>query len=187
LRAAGEIGMEFDAHVLASRTPNAFALPGGKIYLLDGLLQRAQSADEIAGVLAHEMGHLKHRDSMRRLIQTGGTSFLLGLLFGDVTGAGAVILVVRTMLNASYSRDQEQNADGFAIEVMRRLGRSPTPMGELLVRIANLRAERSMSFANSHPMSEGRLAIMRELDRPATGPELLSAAQWQALKRICGS
>jgi predicted Zn-dependent protease len=51
--------------VLASPVPNAFALPGGRIYLLNGLLQKAESADEIAGVIAHEMGHVSHRDQTR--------------------------------------------------------------------------------------------------------------------------
>jgi Zn-dependent protease with chaperone function len=45
--------------------PNAFALPGGKVYLFDGLLAKAENPDEIAGVLAHELGHLKHRDGIR--------------------------------------------------------------------------------------------------------------------------
>ena len=51
---------------------------------------------------------MKHRDSMRKIIQTGGTSFLIGLLFGDVIGAGAVIFATRSMLDASYSRDAER-------------------------------------------------------------------------------
>src|SRR5690606_16653484 len=69
--------------VLSSGIPNAIALPGGKIYLFDGLLRQARDADELAGVIAHELGHVHRRDGLRRLIETGGTSFLFGLLFGD--------------------------------------------------------------------------------------------------------
>jgi predicted Zn-dependent protease len=185
LKTAAGMNVDFDAHVLSARVPNAFALPGGKIYLLDGLLQRAQSPDEVAGVLAHEIGHVSHRDGVRRLIQTGGTSFLMGLLFGDVTGAGAVIFVGRAMVDASYSRDQEHAADAFAVEVMHRLGRSPKPMGELLLRVASPHEKKSLSILAGHPMSEARLAEMTRQDRPATGPELLTPAQWQALKGMC--
>ena len=93
--------------VLATPIPNAFALPGGKVYLFSGLLAKAENPDEIAGVLAHELGHLKHRDSTRNLIYNGGTSFLIGLLFGDVTGSGALIFASRSLMTASYSREAE--------------------------------------------------------------------------------
>jgi Zn-dependent protease with chaperone function len=69
------------------------------------------------------------------MIQRGGVSFLIGLLWGDITGSAAVIFVTRTMFEVSYSREAEHNADAFAIEAMHALGRSPAPMGELLFRI----------------------------------------------------
>ena len=141
----------FDAQVLSSALPNAFALPGGKIYVLDGLLQRARNPDEVAGVIAHELGHVHHRDNMRKVIQTGGTSFLIGLLFGDVLGGGAMIFAARSLLDASYSREAERNADLFAIEVMHKLGRSPRPMGELLFRITGAEATKTVTILTSHP------------------------------------
>ena len=93
--------------------PNAFALPGGKVYLFNGLLAKAENADEIAGVLAHELGHLKHRDNMRGLIHNGGTSFLIGLLFGDITGSGALIFASRTLVTSSHSREAETECRQF--------------------------------------------------------------------------
>lgn len=187
LKTAGQMEMPFDAHVLSSSVPNAFALPGGKIYMLDGLIQRAQNADELAGVLAHELGHVRHRDNMRRLIQTGGTSFLLGLLFGDVTGAGAVIFVARSMFDASYSRDAERAADAFTVEVMHKLGRSPKPMGELLFRVTGAQGNKSLTIFAGHPLTEDRLATMTQQDRGNTGPELLTPREWRALKTVCRS
>src|SRR5207248_8127416 len=129
LKVAGGLEMPLVAHVLSSKTPNAYALPGGRVYMLNGLLMKAKTPDEVAGVLAHELGHVQHRDGLRRIIQTGGTSFLFGLLFGDVMGGGAVIFAARSVLNASYSRDAERAADAFAVETMHKLGRSPKPMG----------------------------------------------------------
>ncbi|HEX5211222.1 MAG TPA: M48 family metallopeptidase [Pseudolabrys sp.] len=186
LKQAGGVDVPLSAAVLASHTPNAFALPGGKIFLLDGLIQKADSPDEIAGVLAHELGHVKHRDHLRQLIQTGGTSFLFGLLFGDVSGAGAVIFASRTLLNASYSREAEQNADDFAVDVMHKLGRSPKPMGDLLLRVTGAQANKSYTILASHPMTEARREAMIKADRPATGAALLSDAQWRSLKTMCG-
>jgi predicted Zn-dependent protease len=185
IRQAGEVRVPLQAEVLSHALPNALALPGGKVYLLDGLLQKARNADEIAGVIAHELAHVQHRDGLRRVIQTGGTSFLGGLLLGDITGSGAVIFVARSIVDASYSREVEQSADTFAIGVMHKLGRSPRPMGELLLRITGEEAKKGATILSSHPLSEERLARMKKEDRPNTGEEILTADQWRALKAIC--
>lgn len=174
------------ASVVRSNIPNAIALPGGKVYLFRGLLDKAQSPDEVAGVLAHELGHVKHRDSMRILIQAGGTSFLLGLLFGDVTGSGAAIYAAKTLTNASYTRDAERNADGLAIEVLQSLGRSPKPLGELLLRVTGPEDRGLMNLVASHPLSEERLQRMAAAAPATAGPPILSEAEWQSLKQICG-
>ena len=92
IRESAGLDTSVQSGVLSSAVPNAFALPGGKVYMFKGLLAKAENADEIAGVLAHELGHLKHRDNMRGLIRNGGTSFLVGLLFGDITGSSALIV-----------------------------------------------------------------------------------------------
>ena len=154
--------------------------------MFSGLLAKAENADEIASVLAHELGHLKHRDSTREVIHNGGSSFLIGLLFGDVTGSGAVVFVSRSLLSASYSREAEQAADTFAIDVMHKLGRSPKAGGELLFRVTGREADRSISILASHPLTEDRLARMRAEDRPPSGPPLLADPEWLALKAICG-
>jgi Zn-dependent protease with chaperone function len=171
--------------VLSTPIPNAFALPGGTVYVFNGLLARAENPDEIAGVLAHEFGHLRHRDSTRNLIYNGGTSFLIGLLFGDITGSGALIFASRSLVTSSYSREAEENADSFSIETMHRLGRSPKAMGELLVRVTGKEVDKSLSILSSHPLTEDRLARMSSEDRPPSGAPLLTADEWASLKAIC--
>jgi Zn-dependent protease with chaperone function len=186
----GAAGLDLRAvqsSVLDTKVPNAFALPGGKVYLFNGLLEKAQNPDEIAGVLAHELGHLKHRDNMRGLIYNGGTSFLIGLLFGDVTGSSALIFASRTLVTASHSREAEENADTFAIDVMRKLGRSPKPMGELLFRVTGKEGDSNLSILASHPLTEDRLKRMTGEDRPPGGPPLLNDREWASLKTICGT
>ncbi|HWZ38321.1 MAG TPA: M48 family metallopeptidase [Bradyrhizobium sp.] len=186
----GAAGLDLRAvqsSVLDTKVPNAFALPGGKVYLFNGLLEKAQNPDEIAGVLAHELGHLKHRDNMRGLIYNGGTSFLIGLLFGDVTGSSALIFASRTLVTASHSREAEENADTFAIDVMRKLGRSPKPMGELLFRVTGKEGDSNLSILASHSLTEDRLKRMTGEDRPPGGPPLLNDREWASLKTICGT
>jgi Zn-dependent protease with chaperone function len=186
--AAGLDDDAMTAGVLPSSVPNAFALPGGKVYVLKALIDRAESPDELAGILAHELGHLKHHDNMRGLIYNGGTSFLIGLLFGDVTGSSAVIFASRSVVEASYSREAETAADTFAIEIMHKLGRSPKPAAELMFRITGKEGGSGLAtILASHPLTEDRLARMTSEDRPASGPPLLTDKEWQALKGICGS
>jgi Zn-dependent protease with chaperone function len=125
-----------DLVVLRSTIANAFALPGGRIYVLSGLLKISETTDELAGVLSHELGRVAHRDGLRRLIRDGGTSFLVGLMFGDVTGSGAVLIAARSVLSASNSRDDETGADRFAVSIMHGLGRPTAPLGVLLERVS---------------------------------------------------
>jgi len=187
LRGAAGLDTSIQTAVLATPIPNAFALPGGKVYLFNGLLAKAENPDEIAGVLAHELGHLRHRDGTRNLIYNGGTSFLIGLLFGDVTGSSALIFASRSLVTASYSREAEQNADTFSIDVMHRLGRPTKPMGELLFRVTGKEGDKGLSILANHPLTEDRLKRMSDEDRPPSGPPLLSAEEWTSLKAICSS
>jgi len=185
VRESAGLDTSIQSHVLATPVPNAFALPGGKVYVFSGLLTKSENADEVAGVLAHEFGHLRHRDNMRNLIYNGGTSFLIGLLFGDITGSGALIFASRSLVTASYTREAEQNADTFAIDVMHRLGRPTKPMGELIFRVTGKQVDNTLSILSSHPLTEDRLKRMSEEDRPPSGPPLLTEAEWASLKAIC--
>jgi Zn-dependent protease with chaperone function len=189
IRIAGGIERPLEARVLPNAISNAIALPGGRIYLFDGLLQKAENPDEIAGVIAHELGHAHHRHNMRMLINNGGTSFLVGLLLGDITGASAVIFASRQLLQASHSREAEQEADDFANDTMRKLGRSPVPTAEMLLRITGTQGKQLGGFTilNSHPLTESRVAAAKKSVPDKQGPDLLSPAEWRALKAICNS
>jgi Zn-dependent protease with chaperone function len=181
----GKLDIPLDAEILMVKVPNAVALPGGKVYLFAPLLRAAHDPDEIAGVIGHELGHVHHHDGMRHLIANGGSSFLLGLLFGDVAGSGAAIFATQTLVSAAYSRDVEARADGFAIEAMHALGRSPKPMGELLYRITGAQKSQPMTILAGHPLTEDRLDRMSREAKPDDGPPILTDDEWHALKQGC--
>src|SRR5207302_3961859 len=160
LQTAAQLPIAPEPAVLHSKMANAFALPGGRVYVLWQLLDKSETPDELAGVLAHELGHVAHRDGLRRLIRDGGTSFLVGLMFGDVTGSGAVLMAGRAVLSASYGRDDESRADAFAVAVLHRLGRPTAPLGELLTRITGGHAE-GPSLLRDHPLTPERKAMLQ--------------------------
>ncbi|HXW72071.1 MAG TPA: M48 family metallopeptidase [Methylocella sp.] len=185
LQAAAGLPIPLQPVVLDSSVANAFALPGGKIYILNGLIGKAESPDELAGLLAHELGHVAHRDGLRRLIQDSGTGFFAGLLLGDVTGGAMLASAGRVALRAAYSRETEANADRYAIALMEKLGRSPKPMGDLLLRISDPEKDNPLSIFATHPLREDRLAMLAAAARAPTGTPLLLFGEWRALKAIC--
>jgi hypothetical protein len=104
---------------------NAFALPGGYIYMMRGLIQKARGPDEVAGVLGHEIGHVKFRHGLQSAIQSGGLGFLLGTVFGDFAGGTAILLASRALLSSAFSREAERQADAFGVDLMLKGGGNP--------------------------------------------------------------
>ncbi len=184
LQSEAHLPLPPDPVVLASTIPNAVVLPGGKIFVLRGLLDKAREPDELAGVLAHEMGHSAHRDGLRGIIKQNGTALLIGLVLGQAPGAS----VFGGLVTAAYSREAEAAADFYAAEVMTRLGRSPKGLGDLLTRIEGNESKGKLDplaiFA-THPMtSERRAALAGTADQPHGAP-LLTDREWASLKAIC--
>ncbi len=174
--------------VLDNPLENAFALPGGKVYLFKGLLEKAQSSDEVAGVIAHEYGHVYHRDVLRATLKNGGTSFLIGLFFGDVTGGSSMTFLTQMLINNSYSRNVERQADAFSAETMLALGRDPATMAQLLSRIGKGEESRSfLEWISTHPDTKERLASQSAMRGRMNGTSrpLLTEGEWKALKDIC--
>lgn len=167
---------------------NALALPGGRVILLSDILDKAKNGDELAGILAHEFGHVAARDPMRAVITAGGTSFLLSLVLGDLTGSTVLVAVGQAAISAGYSREAERAADAFAVAAVGRAGGDGRALAAILERITDADDEKpgATSFLRSHPFTAERAARIRALagDKLA-GPGILSEAEWQVLKKIC--
>ena len=117
---------------------NAFALPGGKIVMTDGIVKAAADKglpdDALVGVLAHEIGHVVHRHTTRMVVEQGVLNVGLGLALGDVSAIVSTGASVMTGL--AYSRSHEREADCYAIALMRHTALPTAPMGKLLLAIA---------------------------------------------------
>ena len=171
-----------EVHVVKLPMINAVTLPGGRIVIFDGLLQSATSPDEIAGVVGHEIGHVRHHDVMESLLRQIGLSVLLGGMEGHVGG------YTNALLATSYSRSAEAKADGFAIQLLRTAKVSPLPTAAFFDRLGSKSAnmERMTSYLASHPVSVDRARRFRASAAVGRGyTPTLDAATWQALKHIC--
>ncbi len=183
LEATAALPLPLRTGVLRRKEANAIALPGGQIYLFEGLLAKAETPDELAGVIAHEIGHVARRDGVKSMLETAGLSFLFGMLFGDFVGGGAIVMAARSVLQSSYSREAEAAADAYGVALMNQVGGNAMALGVLLSRIEDLHA--GAAILRDHPPTADRVAAIRSLAKPASGSPLLDHAQWAALKNIC--
>ena len=162
LEAAAALPIPLDVKVVRRSEANAVALPGGHIYVFEGLVDKAESADELAGVIAHEIGHVAHRDGTRSILQAAGLSFLFGMLLGDFVGGGAVVIGARAVLQSSYSREVESAADRYGVELMGRAGGDPRALGAVLDRIAGANHP-GMEILSDHPDTKARVKLIDDL------------------------
>jgi Zn-dependent protease with chaperone function len=184
LQAEADLPLPARAAVLRRPEANAIALPGGQIYLFEGLIDKAETPDELAGVIAHEFAHVAHRDGVKALLETAGLSFLFGMVFGDFVGGGAIVVAARTVLQSSYSRETEAAADAYAVALVKKAGGRADALGALLSRIEDLHTS-GPSILRDHPPVAERLAAIAALAGQGRVRPLLGAAEWAALKNIC--
>jgi predicted Zn-dependent protease len=148
--------------------PNAFALPDGSVILTDELVALADSDDELMGVLAHEIGHVEHEHSLRRLYHVAGISGMIMLAGGDIGSSVEDLLVHGSLLAAlSYSRDQELEADRYSVALMRQAGRDPLAMGRLLERLQQRLGVDGGGLLATHPATSERIdQLRRDAEKP---------------------
>lgn len=171
--------------VIDWRMVNAFAVPGGRIGIFRGLIEEAESADEVAGVLAHEMGHVVHRHPTEGVLRQLGVSATLQLLVGgsgvgveDAAGLG------NTLLTLSYSRHAEAEADATALEILGKAGLDGNGLNRFFARLEREDKVGGAvpSLLLTHPPTAERLAATADAPR---GDPALTESQWQALRKVC--
>ncbi len=188
LTQASDFPYKIRMHVLDHEMVNAFALPGGHIILFRGLIKDARSAEEIAGVLGHEMGHVSNRDPTRLALRSAGSVGVLGLLLGDFAGGAAVLFLTEKLIQAQYSRGAEAGSDLFAHDMLAATGLPSAPMGDFFLRLKSDYGDEEglLSHLASHPDLQGRADAARAADTVGKDFEpVLTYLEWRQLKAIC--
>jgi beta-barrel assembly-enhancing protease len=168
---------------------NAFAAPGGQIVILRGLLETADSAEEVAAVLAHEIGHVESRDPTCLLLRAAGSAGVVSLILGDVTGGTMFALVGEQLLQSAYTRKAEVGADDYALQMLQAARVDAAAFGDFFEKLQ--KSERGFGlpeYLSSHPSSAetARRARAFAAGQGQVAP-VLTQAEWRALKRICKS
>ena len=166
--------------VISGLTENAFASFGGHLYVYDRLLQKMESPEELAAVLAHEIEHVSKRHLMQALFDH---SLALGLRFLFLGGDGGGDLA-ETLLKLGFSRGQEAQADRGALKRLSIAHVSTQGFQSFFDRLSK---ESSVpEFLSDHPASKDRAELAKDAKGTSTSP-LLSNEEWKTLKAICGS
>ncbi len=180
---------------------NAFALPGGRMVFSAGLIENADSPDEVAGVLAHELGHVALKHPEAAIVRVYGLQMFLSL-FSAGQGAETISSIAGVLAVLRYSRSAEADADAYAVQVMEKAKVDPKGLQTFFTRLLNRKdttekteqKDESSSLSkqiepltdlfSTHPGTGDRISRLKP--RPGgTEPAIITSAEWQALKDIC--
>ncbi|MGH7830473.1 MAG: M48 family metallopeptidase [Candidatus Binatia bacterium] len=180
----------FQVMVVNDPSINAFAAPGGYIVVFRGLITRTRTAEELAGVLAHELQHILQRHTTRALLQHASTGVLIAAVTGDVSGALTYGLeVARTLDLLRYSRRNEEEADAEGMRMLLAAGIDPAGMIEFfeLLRKEGGKMPAYLQYLSTHPETEDRIEKLTLLAREgAPKPaKLLPDYPWRDIRKIC--
>ena len=150
--------------VVNSPTVNAFALPGGQIFVYTGIIQKMKHYNELVALLSHEITHVTHQHSLKSLGRSAATSIFISGLFGDISGISAGILDQASQLKQlRYSRELETEADQHGVDFMLKYKVSPKGMVDLM-QILDGESEGEdgfMNYLSTHPETKERINALK--------------------------
>lgn len=157
--------------VVNSPTVNAFALPGGHIFVYSGIIDKMKNYNELVALLSHEITHVTHQHSLKSLGRSAATSIFISGLFGDISGISAGILDQASQLKQlRYSRELETEADQHGVDFMIKYKVSPAGMISLM-QILDAEGEKQdgfMKYLSTHPETKERINTLKSNNRITT-------------------
>ncbi len=185
-------GQDWQFYVVADPALNAFALPGGHVYVTTGLIAAASGPSELAGVMGHEIAHVVARHHSERLTKVYGLNFAARLLMGEDPGMVEQIVaqIVGSGVVAKFSRNDERESDRLGLRFMHDAGYAPTAMATMFEALLAQRERRPTlveRFFASHPLTEERIANVEEMAEdfpPESAPASSDSAFRQVQQRV---
>lgn len=171
--------------VVEEKQANAFALPGGHIIVYNGLLQQMQHYEELAALLGHEYAHITLKHTTRTIFSSMGAYAFASLLFGDLTGVGAVVVQnANSLKGLEYSRKLEKEADLYGLQLLEQRHISAEGYTWLFNTLKQQPGRQQAEWLSSHPDLAGRSRYIQAQAQPATtavtDPALLQV--WKEMK-----
>ena len=193
-RLSDDFESDYDYRIRVYNSPmvNAFAVPGGNIVFFNGLIQSADSPEQVAGVLAHEIAHVENRDSLRLMLRAAGSAGILSMLIGDFAGGAVVLIVAEQLVSASHSQKAETAADTFATDRLAAVGLPSSPFAKFFDQMHEEHGPQSEfgqvleEYLGTHPELLGRAAAARSANTiEGDFVPVLTEEEWAGLRSIC--
>ncbi|MDE3221026.1 MAG: M48 family metallopeptidase [Nitrospirota bacterium] len=179
---------KFEVTVVKSDVINAFALPGGYVVVFTGLMKKAESGEEVAGVLSHELNHVLQRHGLERIVKNLGLLTVVAIVFGDQQGLVGIMKQLGVeLLTLKFGREQETEADLTGLQLLQRAKIDPSGMIRFFERLSE-KDEGRMEWLSTHPMSTARADRLKtELAAlPKKSPEPFTF-DWKHVQASLGS
>ena len=181
--------------VIKNRSINAFAIPGNYIYFYSGLIDNADSAEEFAGVFAHEIGHVIEKHTIQSLVKSTGITLLFNMATGNIASLELFSVFGASLLIARYSREFESEADSIAINLLQKGNINPNGLIAFFEKMKNLESDLEtdkvnhlFTFLSTHPSNQERInASSFATNQPLNYNPLLTKDEWASLKLICST
>lgn len=176
-------------------TLNALAAPGGQLILFSGIIRHANSAEEVAGVLAHEMAHVEMNHPMKSLMRHLGVSFTLQMMLGDTVALGNTAQFAGMLNHLHYSRKDELEADKVGFELLEKANIDPSGLTLFFERVKQMEAKNHNpvnghwgldDYFSTHPPTAQRIHQLTATRADSRNYRpLLDQHEWRALRAIC--
>ena len=147
--------------LLNSEEINAFTIPGGNIYVFSGLLKMAETPEEVAAVIAHEIGHAEKRHVVSKLMKELSMTAIVGILSG---GDPSILTeILKSIMSNTFSRAQEEEADEFALKLLEKSGVSPKSLARFFEHLneKDLDYDKNLEIIMTHPHNDKRIEMAR--------------------------
>jgi len=182
-------GRPFEFQIVDDPSVNAFAIPGGHVYINRGLIAQADKVDMLAGVMAHEISHVVARHVIKQIEQQNTINTIGSILLGQNPGALQTILaqIVAGGAMARFSRSDEKEADDLGLQYMSAAGYDPHGMLEMFQKLLSLdkSSPNAVSrFFSDHPLTQDRINdIQNRINRMGTTGGTVDDPQYQVIRR----
>ena len=183
--ASGVPDSSIHIHIFKVDDVNAFALPDGHIIVYSGLIKYCETPEELAGAMAHEIGHIENHHVMKKLVKEVGLSMLTTIAGGESGGQFAREMV-KLLSSTAFDREQETEADTYAVNMLAKADIDPDQLANFFFRLSHEKFDvpKSVEWVSTHPNSAERseeILKMRKTMVIHTKP-VMSGEEWKAVR-----
>jgi len=182
LSAVDSTPYRYNFRIIDNDQVNAFTIPGGNIYVFSGLITMSDSPEEVAAVIAHEIGHAEKRHVVNKIVKEFSIAVVVSILAGG--DPNLIVQIVQQVVGSKFDREQEEEADRFALELMERAKIDPQHLGDFFAKLneEDMSYNKNLEILMTHPHNDSRIAKVRDYRAARDFKEETLNLDWKAVK-----